>query len=162
MGYSKIRCCQISLLQDCPAASLQSKQGFCRGSSEGEFAQQFFGSHDYFAAKVSSDLVTEEAWQVLLPHLLTGAAPILSLESVFDVLRAANYLQMDEAQTYITDYIKAHISKADFLDAYNFARQAKIDCLTGTIETTIVRPEEVRSSSRNLMILNFHSLRCSQ
>ena len=70
--------------------------------------------------------MTEEAWQVLLPHLLTGAAPILSLESVFDVLRAANYLQMDEAQTYITDYIKAHISKADFLDAYNFARQAKI------------------------------------
>jgi len=92
--------------------------------------------------KVSSDLVTEEAWKALLPHLSTGAAPILNLENVFDVLRAANYLQMDEAQTYITDYVKAHISKADFLDAYNFARQTKIDCLTGTIETTIVRPEE--------------------
>ena len=88
-------------------------------------------------------MVTEEAWQVLLPHLCTGSAPILSLDTVFDVLRAANYLQMDEAQIYITDYVKAHISKADFLDAYNFARQAKIDCLTGTIETTIIRPEEV-------------------
>ena len=92
---------------------------------------------------MSSDLVTEEAWQVLLPHLCTGAAPILSLDNVFDVLRAANYLQMDETQTFITDFIKAHMSKADFLDAYNFARQAKIDCLAGTIETTIVHPEEV-------------------
>ena len=83
---------------------------------------------------------------MLVPHLSKGTAPILSLDSVFDVLRAANYLQMDEAQTIITDYVKAHISKADFLDAYNFARQTKIDCLTGTIETTIVRPEEVTQS----------------
>ena len=112
---------------------------------------------------MSSDLVTEEAWQVLLPHLCTGSAPILSLDSVFDVLRAANYLQMDEAQICITDYVKAHISKADFLDAYNFARQTKIDCLTGTIETTIVRPEEVKTLlKRNSIILHLSPLLCSQ
>ena len=100
---------------------------------------------------------------MLLPHLCTGAAPILTLETVFDVLRAANYLQMDEAQTFITDYVKAHISKADFLDAYNFARQTKIDCLTGTIETTIVRPEEVTIFlKRNSTIPQLLPLPCSR
>ena len=100
---------------------------------------------------------------MLLPHLCTGSAPILTLETVFDVLRAANYLQMDEAQTFITDYVKAHISKADFLDAYNFARQTKIDCLTGTIETTIVRPEEVTIFlKRNSTIPQLLPLPCSR
>ena len=100
--------------------------------------------------------MTEEAWQVLLPHLSTGSAPILSLETVFEVLRAANYLQMDEAQTFITDFVKAHISKADFLDAYNFATHTKIDCLTGTIETTIVRPEEVTILKKSHPFSNFN------
>ena len=98
-----------------------------------------------FTLKVSSEMVTEEAWQVLLPHLATGVAIKLDLENVFDVLRAANFLQMDEAEIVITDFIKAHISKTDFLDAYNFARQAKIDGLANTIRTTLVQPEEVRS-----------------
>ena len=97
-----------------------------------------------FHTKVSSDMVTEEAWQVLLPYLSTGVAPILSLDTVFDALRAANYLQMDEAQTQITAYVKEHVSKADFLNAYNYAKQANCKLLSGTIETTIILPEQVK------------------
>ena len=106
-----------------------------------------------FYFKVSSEMVTEEAWQVLLPHLATGVAIKLDLENVFDVLRAANFLQMDEAEIVITDFIKAHISKTDFLDAYNFAKQAKIDGLANTIRTTLVQPEEVRSHILTMSLL---------
>ena len=40
---------------------------------------------------------------------------------MYEVLQAANYLQMDLAQAAAIEFLKSLVSKTDFITVYNFA-----------------------------------------
>ena len=93
--------------------------------------------------------MTAEAWAALLPHLgHTGAEDVevfdqaLAWEVAYEVLVAANYLGMDAVQAAAAEFLKPHVTKANFLTIFNTAKNRGIESLAAFITSTIIQPQE--------------------